>query len=76
MKLLNAIQYKGKNSFAHLSQSDIKTCRKYFITSHGKFQCDVLGAVVNSACFRVVTAKKKKKKKKRKKNSPQTLDLG
>ena len=46
-----AAQYKGKNSFAHLSQSDIKTSRNYFETSQGKSPCDGLGAVIKSACL-------------------------
>lgn len=41
-----ACQYKGKNTFAHLSKDEKTVTHNYFETSHGKSPCDGLGAVV------------------------------
>lgn len=35
-----ASQYKGKESFAHISQDIIDIERNFFETSHGKNVCD------------------------------------
>jgi hypothetical protein len=53
-----APQYKGKNSFAHLSKEQVKSSHSYFETSHGKSPCDGLGAVVKNTCFRAVVSGK------------------
>ena len=52
-----ASQYKGKTSFAYISQDSIDI-RNFFETSHGKSVCDGLGAPVKSACHQGVISGK------------------
>ena len=53
-----ACQYKGKNTFAHLSKDEYNITHNYFETSHGKSPCDGLGAVVKNTCYNAMISGK------------------
>ena len=54
-----ASQYKGRTSFADISNDPRNIQRHFFETSHGKSVCDGVGATVKNVCHHAVISRKK-----------------